>query len=91
MGKPERNSTVTKQREVYTAYDRALIKCVQEGTRVTFTMATGDVISDALVISVDRFSIEVQHEGAGNIRADFTQVSEWLNKALIARTMIVRG
>jgi hypothetical protein len=72
----------------YTAYDRALISAKQEEKLVTFELASGDVITDCTICSVDRFQIEVEHETQAAMRSNYSKQKEWFNKALILRTRI---
>lgn len=92
MAKPEERHRIRKEqghsRTDFSAYDRALIKCAQKDTPVTFTLATGDVIKSARVVSVDKFQIEIEWAGDSPARADYSTSTEWLNKSMIVRTKI---
>lgn len=85
------NGAKTRDREKrndYSAYDRALILAKGQQRLVTFTMATGEVLADCSILSVDKFQIEVEHETQAAMKASYANQREWLNKSLIARTRV---
>jgi hypothetical protein len=73
--------------EIYTAYDRDLIKAAQEQTRVSFTLADGTKV-EGTIIKVDKFQVEILRDSDGAVRASYSTLKEWLNKSLIMRTRI---
>src|SRR3954464_10849992 len=77
-----------QNRNDYSAYDRALIRAKESQKLVTFTLATGEVITDCTICSVDKFQIEVEHETQTAMKSNYAVQKEWLNKALISRTRV---
>ena len=89
LGRPQGASDRPRNpRNDYSAYDRALIKAKESGREVDFTLATGEVLTECAVCSVDKFQVEVEHSAQGPMRGEYARTKEWLNKALIARTRI---
>lgn len=86
--KPATGNRSRSNRNDYSAYDRALVKAAQDKTLVTFVLATGEMITDCEICSVDTYQIEVKHDSDSPMKGAYSVKREWFNKALIARTRI---
>jgi hypothetical protein len=78
----DRPRSQQQHREIYTAYDRALVKAAQEELPVTFSLLNGGVVRGT-VKSVDKYAIEIEEPPA-----PFNPVFIWVMKAAIASTKI---
>jgi sRNA-binding regulator protein Hfq len=74
-------------RDIYTAFDRALVKAAQNGNTVRITLADGEQI-EGTVKTVDKFFVELRHQSGQQVQAGYTAVEEWFNKALLLRCWI---